>query len=633
MSTLARIVFPLALVFLALAPAAYADTGADPAGGAAITDVLVATGGAVVMTALLFYVGFLHRSGRLRALERLSASAERRWGLPGWSALPGLVATASLLVALLGMYWDISLHIDNGRDAGPLANPAHFLILFGLGGVFAAGFLSMVLARERPSPTAVRLTRGWYAPLGGVLLFACAGFSLLGFPLDDAWHRLFGQDVTLWGPTHLMLFGGAALTLVGRAVLLGEGARALKAKGTPDARPPWIARLERGFLIGGLLIGLSTVQGEFDFGVPQFQLVFQPALIMVAAGIALVTARIWAGRGGALLAVALFVGIRGVVSLLVGPVFGQTVPHFPLYFAEAVLVELLALRLSAEKRPLAFGAVAGALIGTVGLAAEWGWSHLWMPLPWPSSLLAEAAIVGPLMAIAGGVLGALIGSALASDRLPLPRRAGWAVAAASVVIAGVVAYGLRETSAPELRAQVTTTEVRSGPQREVSARVVITPRTATHDAKWVAISDWQGGGLVVDRLRRVDDGVYETTQPIPAHDGWKSILRVHKDRWLAGVPLYMPADAAIPAPAVPIRPRVVRSFRDEKFLFQREAKVDPGPVSGFAYAGVLALALAILAGLGVGLRRYALAGEAAGRRPPGPRDALPSVRATPALSP
>ena len=44
---------------------------------------------------------------------------------------------------------------------------------------------------------------------GGVLICACGAFALLGFPLDDLWHRLFGQDVTLWGPTHLMLIGGA----------------------------------------------------------------------------------------------------------------------------------------------------------------------------------------------------------------------------------------------------------------------------------------------------------------------------------------------------------------------------------------------------------------------------------------
>ena len=61
----------------------------------------------------------------------------------------------SLITAVFGMYWDISLHIDVGRDAGPLANPAHYFILIGLFGIFAAGFFAMVLPKERPSATAI----------------------------------------------------------------------------------------------------------------------------------------------------------------------------------------------------------------------------------------------------------------------------------------------------------------------------------------------------------------------------------------------------------------------------------------------------------------------------------------------
>ena len=41
-----------------------------------------------------------------------------------------------------------------------------------------------------------------------------------------------------------------------------------------------------------MLIALSTFQLEFDLGVPQFQLIFQPMLIMLAAGVALVAARV-----------------------------------------------------------------------------------------------------------------------------------------------------------------------------------------------------------------------------------------------------------------------------------------------------------------------------------------------------
>src|SRR5918994_1657313 len=90
-------------------------------------------------------------------------------------------------------------------------------------GVILAGWLAVALPRgDRPGPAPIRLGPGWYAPVGGVLIAACGGFALLGFPLDDLWHRLFGQDVTLWGPTHLMMLGGAAMTLVGQAVLVRE---------------------------------------------------------------------------------------------------------------------------------------------------------------------------------------------------------------------------------------------------------------------------------------------------------------------------------------------------------------------------------------------------------------------------
>ena len=95
--------------------------------------------------------------------------------------------------------------------------------------------------------------------------------------------------MTLWGPTHLMLIGGAGMTLIGQAVLLAEGMRARDSPSDPaaeplPAEPALLVRLRRVGLMGGLLIGLSTFQGEFDFGVPQFRLVFQPMLIAVAAG-------------------------------------------------------------------------------------------------------------------------------------------------------------------------------------------------------------------------------------------------------------------------------------------------------------------------------------------------------------
>src|ERR671911_967911 len=155
-------------------------TGEEPAGGAAIGEAIGATAGALVATALIAVLVAGHRSGRLTALARLGSFAERHTGLPAWASVPSLLMGVSLLTAVLGMYWDIALHIDNGRDAGPLANPAHYFILVGLFGIFSAGFFAMVLPRERPSTVAIRIGRDWWAPLGGVLICACGAFSLIG---------------------------------------------------------------------------------------------------------------------------------------------------------------------------------------------------------------------------------------------------------------------------------------------------------------------------------------------------------------------------------------------------------------------------------------------------------------------
>src|ERR671937_1875016 len=139
---------------------------AEPAGGAALDQVAIATAGAVVALATLVWICRGHRTGRLTRLARAAEVSERISGLPGWAALPSALATVSLLVAVLGMYWDISLHIDVGRDPGPLANPAHYLILAGLFGIFSAGVFAVCLPKGRPGPAAIHIVGDWYAPVG-----------------------------------------------------------------------------------------------------------------------------------------------------------------------------------------------------------------------------------------------------------------------------------------------------------------------------------------------------------------------------------------------------------------------------------------------------------------------------------
>src|ERR1044072_2591759 len=120
---------------------------AAPAGGAALDQVAGVTLAVTVFTALLMLLGLGHRAGRVQVLERVSSTLGRFSGLPGWAALPLAISGLALLIAAIGLYWDVSLHIDQGRDEGPLANPSHYFILVGLYGIFAAGWLAMVLPR------------------------------------------------------------------------------------------------------------------------------------------------------------------------------------------------------------------------------------------------------------------------------------------------------------------------------------------------------------------------------------------------------------------------------------------------------------------------------------------------------
>ena len=128
--------------------------GSEPAGGAAVGQIVIATAGATLLTAALMFLGMGHRSGKVKLLGQWADLSERVSGLPGWTALPAGIGAVSLIIAVFGMYWDIALHIGVGRDEGPLANPAHYFILAGLFGIFSAGFFAMVLPKERPSATA-----------------------------------------------------------------------------------------------------------------------------------------------------------------------------------------------------------------------------------------------------------------------------------------------------------------------------------------------------------------------------------------------------------------------------------------------------------------------------------------------
>ena len=149
--------------------------GATPAGGAALDQVIGLSIAAAIATAILLVVAWQHRTHRIDWFNNLGELLGAKLGTPGWVAIPQAFVATSLIVALVGFLWDVSLHAGRGRDAGPLANPAHYLILYGLFALFIAGMSAVIYPRdgEKPGIASVRITRHWYAPVSGVLIAAC----------------------------------------------------------------------------------------------------------------------------------------------------------------------------------------------------------------------------------------------------------------------------------------------------------------------------------------------------------------------------------------------------------------------------------------------------------------------------
>ncbi|MCG5432590.1 hypothetical protein LV457_09855 [Mycobacterium sp. MYCO198283] len=588
------------------------DTGgpmflAASAGGAALDQVIGLSVAGLVVTAVVLWIAYMHRMRRITWLANLGERTGKRFNRPAWVALPIFIFTATLITALFGFIWDVSLHIGNGRDEGPLANPAHYFILVGLFMLFIAGVTACVLPYEKPGPSAVRITKNWYAPVGGVLMAGCGLYALIGFPLDDVWHRIFGQDVTLWGPTHLMLIGGAGFSTLSALYLEYEGRRVPR----PDARPDGPGLKFMQYLaFGGVVVGLSVYQIEFDFGVPQFRLVFQPMLIAAAAGVALVGARIMMGRGAALAAALFAIVLRGAVALVVGPILGAPISWWALYLGPAVLVELLALT-PLFKRPIVFGAVCGLLISTVGLWLESLWVDALYHYPWTTSMIPEALAMAVPVGIMTGICGGMLGMVLTGQRLPSRGIAIGAVVLTVLVIGGATANGLRYHVPATATASVTLTDAPEvGGQRMATADVRITPPdTVSEDPEWLSVLSWQGGlshdrGLEVDTLERVGPGHYRTPQAFPISGKWKSLLRVHDGKTLTAVPIYLAGDPQVGIPEYAAQPQSTQPFGPEIKILQRERTFDaPSWLWTAACLVVLFCTLVMIAGLTWGAGR------------------------------
>ena len=561
-----------------------AAEGAPTAGGAALGEVMIAAAMAGAFMLVFAWFTLRERQGHTTLVGRLADAISRVDGLPRWVGLPLYMATISLLSCGFGVWWDVPIHMQNGRDEGPLANISHYFIFLGILGFLNAGILSLALARDPLPRRTIRISSSWRVPLGALPMIGAGLIATVGFPADDVWHRLFGQDVTEWGPTHVMMIGGAVTWCLAGPLLLAEARQV----GAPGALSKAFRWKMAGFL-GFCMVPIAFLM-EFDLGVPQFPLVTQYIIFgFLLAWIACVV-RSWFGPGGALITAAMYLAIHGFLYFSIVIPLPEVLPaRFLLWVPGAILVELVAVLLKPRVRPLAFALVSGLLVGTLGLFAEWGWAHWFMPLPQPTPAehLPVLLGLGTLAAIGGALLATWqvarirevsqdpeqLAAATVGGRHEGLRR-HWAGLTGITVFVGLMAvFAPPQDIDEEITATVEYADFVEGGSEEciggeeecvANLRVTLEPADAADDAMWFYGLAWQGRGpegsnegitedpisgrpgVVRVELVETEPGVFETADPLPLYGSWKSMLRLHRAPVnLGAFPLHFPEDPAI----------------------------------------------------------------------------------------
>lgn len=163
----------------------------------------------------------MSRSGRATyfatsAVADRTATTERAFRVRAAWALWYLLFQAGI-----GLTWDIRWHGAVGRDS--FWTPPHLLIYSGVlfSGLLCLAVVLVETSRYRRNAAGVSDVTTWpvlglfRAPLGFIVAGCGTAVLLAAAPLDNWWHLLYGIDVALWTPFHMMGVFGALIATVG----------------------------------------------------------------------------------------------------------------------------------------------------------------------------------------------------------------------------------------------------------------------------------------------------------------------------------------------------------------------------------------------------------------------------------
>src|SRR5437763_11086148 len=172
----------------------------------------------------------------------------------------GLTALLGAIIFLEGTSWDIQWHSYIGRDRTLI--PPHIMMLSGVALSGISGLLTVLIeslwARRNTiiAQYSVGFAEIFSGPLGAYILGFTALTAAVAFPLDAYWHALYGIDVAIWAPFHVMFVASMGLVALGAAYMLSSAAHLAARRGTAGMGTRRAATL-------GVVLALATVLSLF----------------------------------------------------------------------------------------------------------------------------------------------------------------------------------------------------------------------------------------------------------------------------------------------------------------------------------------------------------------------------------
>lgn len=291
------------------------------------------------------------------------------------------VGGIALLTGAVSTYWDIATHIDIGRDR--FLTPAHIGIYSSVLITSIALALSGLADHLVAGDSIFDAIRHPFRNLRPGIGVAGAGMVtvLVAAPLDNGWHEVYGIDVTIWSPPHLLAIFGIGAAALGLAALLA----------------PASTRVTHAFypvVLSGFLTTLLITIGEFDFNAPQYRIAYHPVVLSAVAALVFTAA---SGERWRATKVALWFEVVRIAAVLFLLLLGRSLAFVPVLLPAAVIADLI-------PRDKLRGLATGLAVTVTVVLVNWLTLELLPGLRWP---IDDLALGAPLALAAGAVSGRL----------------------------------------------------------------------------------------------------------------------------------------------------------------------------------------------------------------------------------